>query len=272
VSAPDALIERLRARAADPDRRVDVRQSQFMAGVSTLDLGGLLGMLGSVAGDLTRVVAANQAGTPIDPAIQARAEGFGQAMSAPVPAPLPAPASADAIATVEDALGFALPPFLRRAYTEIADGGFGPGGGLLGAAAAVAAFERMRIGEELPRGRSWPEALLPVVERDPGFYCVDCSTAEGRVVDWDPEELGEHSGEKAFARSFTDEATSVEAWLEQWVGGRTRAEQHAAMMQGAMASSKAQSRAAYAAMTPAQKAQWGLTDEEWAELLGGDAE
>ena len=43
-----------------------------MAGVSTLDLGGLMGMLGSVSGDLRRVVAANQAGTPVDPELHAR--------------------------------------------------------------------------------------------------------------------------------------------------------------------------------------------------------
>ena len=47
-------------------------QSQFMAGVSTLDLGGLMGMLGSESGDLQRVVAANQAGAPIDPSLHVR--------------------------------------------------------------------------------------------------------------------------------------------------------------------------------------------------------
>ena len=73
MSAADELIARLRTRAADPERRVDVRPSQFMAGVSTLDLSGLMGMLGSVSGDLRRVVAANQAGTPVDPALHAKA-------------------------------------------------------------------------------------------------------------------------------------------------------------------------------------------------------
>jgi SMI1/KNR4 family protein SUKH-1 len=270
VSTADELIGRLRARAADPERRVDVRPSQFMAGISTLDLGGLMGMLGSVSGDLHKVVAANQAGAPIDPAIHARAAGFGQAMSTPVTAALPGPADDAAVARAEAALGVPLPPFLRRAYVEVADGGFGPGGGLLPIDAAVAALRRMRTGDELPRGRSWPDALLPVVERDPGFYCVDCSTADGRVVDWDPEELQEHSGEAVFARSFSDEAPSVEAWLDRWVVGKTQAEEHAEMLQTAMADAMNQSRAAYAAMTPEQKAQFGLTDEEWAELMGGD--
>ena len=266
----DELIARLRARAADPDRRVDVRPSQFMAGISTLDLGGLMGMLGSVSGDLQRVVAANQAGAPIDPAVNARAEQFGAAMNTPVETALPAPAEPATIARAEAELGRSLPPFLSRVYAEIADGGFGPGGGLLALDGALAAYARMRSGEELPRGRTWPDALLPVVERDPGFYCVDTTSADGRVVDWDPEELGESSGEAAFARSFADESSSVEAWLGTWVGGQTQAEQHAEMMQDAMANAMEQSRAAYAAMTPEQKAQWGLTDDEWKDLLGGD--
>ena len=266
----DEVIARLRERAADPERRVDVRQSQFMAGVSTLDLGGLMGMLGSVSGDLRRVVAANQSGQPIDPAVQARAEQFGTAMNAPVETSLPSPAAAATLAAAESALGIALPPFLRRVYGEIADGGFGPGVGLLPIERAVAAYRRMRAGDELPRGRAWPDGLLPVVERDPGFHCVDVSTEAGRVIDWDPEGLSEHSGEATFARTFTEEAPSVEAWLGTWVGGRTQAEEHAELMQQAMADAMMASRAAYAAMTPEQKAQWGLTDDEWQELLGGD--
>ena len=268
----DALIERLKSRAADPDRRVDVQATQFMAGVSSMDLGGLLGMLGSVSGDLQRVVAANQAGAPIDADIHARTEALGKAMSTPVSSSLPPPATPEAVADFEARVGFPLPPFLRRAYLEIADGGFGPGSGLLGLSATAATFARMRTGAELPRGRSWPEALLPIVERDPGFYCVDCSTPAGRVVDWDPEELREFSGEQAFGASFADEAPSVEAWLETWVGGKTQAEQHAEMLQNAMNDAKAQSRAHFAAMTPEQKAAFGLTDDEWAELMGDGPE
>jgi hypothetical protein len=270
VTAADELVERLRARAADAERRVDARPSQFMAGVSALDLGGLLGMLGSVSGDLRRVVAANQAGAPIDPDVHARAEAFGQAMSTPVAIALPPPASAEDLAAAETRLGFALPPFLRRVYADVADGGFGPGGGLLSVAAAVAASERMRSGDELPRGRAWPVGLLPVVERDPGFYCVDCSTQAGRVVDWDPEDLAEFSGEKAFAASFGEEAPSVEEWLGTWVGGKTQAEEHAELMQKAMADAKAQTAAYWRGMTPEQRASYGLSDAAIRELMGDD--
>jgi hypothetical protein len=191
-------------------------------------------------------------------------------MSTPVATSLPAVASAEALAALETAIGAPLPPFLRRVYAEVADGGFGPGGGLLGAAAAGAAYERMRGGEELPRGRSWPDGLLPVVERDPGFYCVDCTSPEGRVVDWDPEELAEFSGEKAFAASFSEEAPSVAAWLESWVGGKTQAEQHVEMMQSAMAKAQAQTQAYWRNMTPEQRASYGLSDAAMRQLMGED--
>ena len=178
-----------------------------------LDLGGLMGMLGSVSGALKQVVASNQAGQPIDPARHAQAEAFGTAMSTPVRdrscrrRPMPA-----AIERAEAGLGFALPPFLRRVYGESPTVGSGPVAGCCGSRRPLR-LRRMRTGEELPRGRAWPDGLLPVVERDPGFYCVDASTAAGRVVDWDPEELEEFSGEQAFERSFSEEAPSVEAWL-----------------------------------------------------------
>ncbi|MFL5771158.1 MAG: SMI1/KNR4 family protein [Chloroflexota bacterium] len=270
MSESDALIDRLRARAADPERRVDARQNQFMAGVSTLDLGGLMGMLGSVSGDLQRLVAANQGGAAIDPTIQTRAHAFGQQMATPVATSLPPPATGDAIKAAEASLGAALPAFLRRVYTEAADGGFGPGTGLLSVAAAVAEYERMRLGDELPRGRSWPEALLPIAERNPGFYCLDCTTAAGRVVDWDPEELGEFSGEKAFAKSFSEIAPSVEAWLSDWVGSKTQAEQHADMMAAAMATANAQTQAYWRNMSPEQRASYGLSDAAMRELMGDD--
>jgi hypothetical protein len=272
MSTEDELIERLRARAADPDRRVDFRQNQFMAGIQTLDRGGLMGMLGSVSGDLQRVVAANQAGTPIDSALDARALAIGSSMSTPVETGLPPPASLGDVARAQAALGFDMPSFLRRVFLEVADGGFGPGGGLLSVAGAVAAYERMRTGEELPRGRSWPDHLLPVVERDPGFYCVDGTGDAGPIVDWDPEELGELSGEKAFAKSFSEEAPSVEAWLETWVGSRTQAEQQADMMRVAMAGANAQSQAYWRNLTPEQRAKYGLSDAAIRSLMGEDDE
>ncbi|MGW9030732.1 SMI1/KNR4 family protein [Streptomyces sp. NPDC055722] len=44
----------------------------------------------------------------------------------------PAPASAEALAEAEGIIGYPLPPLLRRLYAEVANGGFGPFGGIEG--------------------------------------------------------------------------------------------------------------------------------------------
>lgn len=43
-----------------------------------------------------------------------------------------APATLEQLQKTEGALGFALPPLLRAVYTQVANGGFGPGEGLTG--------------------------------------------------------------------------------------------------------------------------------------------
>lgn len=43
------------------------------------------------------------------------------------------PASEEQLYATETALGFLLPPVLRALYAEVANGGFGPGGGIQGA-------------------------------------------------------------------------------------------------------------------------------------------
>ncbi len=43
------------------------------------------------------------------------------------------PASEEQLRATEAALGFPLPPLLRALYAEVANGGFGPGGGIQGA-------------------------------------------------------------------------------------------------------------------------------------------
>jgi hypothetical protein len=49
----------------------------------------------------------------------------------PAPPPLAAPVSPTDIASAEKRLGFALPDDLKQLYSAIANGGFGPGGGLI---------------------------------------------------------------------------------------------------------------------------------------------
>jgi len=267
----DELVPRLRARAANPARRTDVRPNQFMAGVQTLDLGGLLSMAGGLADALRGVVAANQAGR-VDAAGHARAQELERQLSTPVDSPLRAPAAVQEVERIEAALGVALPSALRRVYVEVADGGFGPAGGIEPLDGVVAAYRGLLSGGELPRDRTWPAGLLPVVARNPGWDCVDAAT--GRVVAWDPEDLTERSSEERFRRSFAEAFPSVEAWLADWVGGETVQEQHARMMAELMspesqARQANEAREAIGRMSPEERRAMGLPDVGWEKVVWG---
>lgn len=274
IDAPDldALIPRLRARAADAERRTDVRPSEFGATVGALDLEGLLSMGRALGSSLRDVVAANQAGL-VDQAGHVRALEIERAMRTPAPSVLPAPAGAAAIERAEAALGVALPASLRRVYAEVADGGFGPGEGIVPLSRVVTTYADLRRPDgRLPRGRSWPVGLLPVVEMDPGYDCVEAAT--GRVIAWDPEELCEHSREDRFRRSFREIFPSVEAWLGDWVGSKTQAEQMAELTARYLSSDAQvqmarEARASIARMTPKERAKMGLPETGWERVVWG---
>jgi hypothetical protein len=267
----DALLPRLRARAADPERRTTVRQTTLGAEIGALDMGGLLSMGQGLGAMLNEVVAANQAGRVHAPG-SAMADDLQRRMQAPVERALPAPASEAAIQDAEREIRVALPVALRRVYAEVADGGFGPGAGLLSLAEVVARYGELRSPGMMPRARTWPAGLLPVVEVDPGWDCVDAAT--GAVVAWDPEGLTERSSEEQFRRSFSEAHPSVEAWLGAWVESRTQAEEHAAMMADLMSPASQvrqaqEARAAIGRMTPAERAAMGLPETGWEEVVWG---
>jgi hypothetical protein len=192
------LIALLRARAADPDRRTTSRPTASGARVRTMDLGDLLAMVGGAAGRLERET------------------------SAPAPIVLPAPADPVHAEAIEAQIGVALPSALRRVYMAVADGGFGPGEGILPLSEVARQYQALRAPGVLPRGREWPVGMLPLVAMEPGWDCVDAAT--GRVIAWDPDELDDRSSQAAFDRSFRVMRPSVEAWLTAWVDSRTQAE------------------------------------------------
>lgn len=263
----DALIARLRARAADPERRADVIVDAFSAQVRTMDLGSLMGMGRSVAGDLGRLLGQIRTTGTVSPDLQARAESIGQLMSTPARPDLPAVATGAAVAQAEATLGRRLPDALRRAWLEVANGGVGPGSGLLSVEAATQAYADMRRDPEGPRGATWPEGLLPVVAFDPGYDCVDLDS--GKVITWDPEDLTERSGEAAWRRTFREVAPSVEAWLTTWVGSKTQAEQVAERMAASQVEQARAARAHIAAMTPEARAAMGLPEVGWERVVWG---
>jgi SMI1/KNR4 family protein SUKH-1 len=265
------LLPRLRARIADPARRTDVRPNQLMASIQSLDLAGLVAMSRGINETFAGVLAANREGR-VDPAGAALAEDLQRQMTTPVEAPLRPPAPESDLRRVEDELGFALPSALRRTYAEIADGGFGPGEGIASLDAMLAAYRDLRAGEQLPRDRAWPAALLPVVERHPGWDCVDART--GSVIAWDPEDLDERSGEERFRRSFAEAFPSVEAWLADWLGAETVAERTARMMAELMSPESQvrqarEARASIGRMSVEERRKMGLPDVGWERVVWG---
>lgn len=244
----DALIARLRERAADPEGRTDAPQSLTFSGPGgtlTTMFGGLDSLLRAAGG--------------VDP------EAAG--MTTTTAQPLPAPASVASLAAAEEHLGRALPQGLRRLYLEVADGGFGPGGGLLSIEAALAARRELVGGGELPRGRAWPAGLLPIRANEPGYECLDVET--GAIVDWDPEELAEWVSDARWERSFKPTAPSLEAWLTGWLDARPAHEVLQQQVNASLVNEARKARAMIAAKTPEERAAMGLPEVGWEKVVWG---
>lgn len=127
------------------------------------------------------------------------------------PPPLFPPVEPAQIGRAEAALGLTLPPFLSRLYREVANGGFGPGGGLVGLqgghgdSAGLTLVEVYRLFRKADEG--WPGSLLPLWEGEPPiWFGVDVRDAEGRIL------LDDEYGAKPTA--FT-----LRTWFEAWLSG-----------------------------------------------------
>jgi len=97
------------------------------------------------------------------------------------------PASQRVIANTERQLGFKLPELLKSIYSEVGNGGFGPGRGgtIIGLKGGydsdlgtlVEAYAEMQTGQAFD-GLVWPSGLLPFCEWGCNiFSCVDCNTS-----------------------------------------------------------------------------------------------
>lgn len=130
--------------------------------------------------------------------------------------PTPTPAPAEVLAEAERIIGYPLPPLLRRLYTEVANGGFGP----------FAGIEGLRDGYTSD-GPSMLEMYLHYDEPDPDpeappapphevlLFCdhgcamwslLDCRHPEGQMWWWDQGE-----------RHKCD--LTLREWLRMWLEG-----------------------------------------------------
>jgi hypothetical protein len=96
--------------------------------------------------------------------------------------PIPPPVAEAVVNAAERALGFALPALLREYYTQIGNGGFGPGLGIIGLpggwtsdyGSIVDIYELVKA-DSVPPGTDWQAGLLPFCEWGCNTYwCVDC--------------------------------------------------------------------------------------------------
>ena len=142
------------------------------------------------------------------------------------------------VARAERQLGFQLPELLRRLYTEVGNGGFGPGYGIYGLDKVTGDEERSLIEgyeidsnppqDEYP-GVAWPSGLVAVCHWGCGEYSyVNCHTKRGVMYRFDIEKYDPADPTTVFRRlsdpHFSREAGSIKQWLEMWLSGELEAD------------------------------------------------
>jgi hypothetical protein len=126
------------------------------------------------------------------------------------------------LAAVEEAartIGVELPPLLVRLYTEVADGGFGPGDGAVPIAQLVELWES--YSQELVEAEDlepWPDAVVPFCNLDQTLLaCVDCSSPVGPIIGFEFDDLDPDGGEGALEAALSPMAPSLADWLTDWL-------------------------------------------------------
>ena len=137
------------------------------------------------------------------------------------------PASKAAVTATEKQLGFNLPQTLRRIYLEVANGGFGPGFGVMGVTGGFADDLGHTVGDlfEVYRQRdpedpewNWPARFLPICHWGCVVYsAVDCNDEKNAVylVDVSAKEPGE-----PMEKIIELQTGSLELWLNDWLDGK----------------------------------------------------
>jgi hypothetical protein len=121
-----------------------------------------------------------------------------------------APAKTAAVDGAERAIGYALHPFHRRLLTEVGNGGFGPGYGLVGLPGGILDVDGRSLLElsrmlllELSASPPFPVSFL--CDWGCGVWgCIDCETGAVLTIAED---------------GLKDSGQTICAWFEDWVSG-----------------------------------------------------
>ena len=131
--------------------------------------------------------------------------------------PPPPPASRAAIDEAESIAGAPLPELLKNLYA-LANGGFGPGYGVLGVRGGFTDdTNRTAVGllAEVPQGYwpGMPPGLFPLCHWGCAIYTfVHCPS--GRIYGWDPNPVESEDDIPFFEQEY-----DLEQWFEAWLNG-----------------------------------------------------
>jgi hypothetical protein len=127
---------------------------------------------------------------------------------------------------VEDAetqMGFKLPALLGKLWTEVGNGGFGPGHGFFGVNVAPSSGLSMSVPNVYlqsikDESYSWPKKLVLICEWGCGLYsAIDCTTADSEIVNVH-EELNLSPTGASFAQWMQDWVDGVDLWQRDFIG------------------------------------------------------
>ncbi|MEU4541655.1 SMI1/KNR4 family protein [Streptosporangium sp. NPDC023825] len=139
------------------------------------------------------------------------------------------PASPEAISQAEEAIGHPLPPLLRRLYPEIANGGFGPRGGILGVAGSE--YEHhFEVADILDVDQStrddWP-GMLWLFDWSAGIWSVmDSRDPAGPMWIWNPmgpyrrpDQISSEEEKSVDHPELLAQNMTIAEWLTEWLKG-----------------------------------------------------
>jgi hypothetical protein len=144
------------------------------------------------------------------------------------------PISVEAFENEERRLGIRLPPLLKRLYTEVGNGGFGPGYGLLSMTPLSSAdhpifyfYSTFRAARNKYQAE-WAEGIVPINDwGDLILSCVDISAncADPPVVRFEPNmpkaaTFDYLNGARFRGAGMIPESEKMSTWFEDWINGQ----------------------------------------------------